>query len=109
MKNIEEYLEQVTSLQGDSFGLMVRRQFSDILSGASELAALACPTQQEAEDLRKAVAIMTESEKKDAENLGDEKIRAISEDAGIDEALLSIFINGYALYCKRVRGSEPRN
>jgi hypothetical protein len=45
---------------------------------------------------------MTPSEKQAAEELADEQVAKIAEDAGIDSGILAIFINGYALHCKRV-------
>ncbi len=80
---------------------MVRGQFKDI-RGGSELAMLAAPSEQELEQLEKAVAIMTQDEKKSAAELTDERIQTIAADAGIDPANFAIFINGYALHCKRV-------
>jgi len=80
---------------------MVRGQFKDI-KGGSELAMLAAPSKQELEQLEKAVAIMTQDEKKSAAELTDERIQTIAADAGIDPANFAIFINGYALHCKRV-------
>lgn len=80
---------------------MIRSQFKDI-KGGSELAMLAAPTAGELEQLKKAVAIMTSDEKEKADNLTDEQVRKIASDAGIDPANLAIFINGYALHCKRV-------
>ncbi len=80
---------------------MVRKQFKDI-KGASELAMLASPSAGELEQLKKAVAIMTPAEKQKAVNLTDEQIERISADAGIDAANFAIFVNGYALHCKRV-------
>jgi signal recognition particle GTPase len=80
---------------------MVRGQFKDI-KGGSELAMLAAPSEQELEQLEKAVAIMTQDEKRTAAELTDERIQTIAADAGIDPANFAIFINGYALHCKRV-------
>ena len=80
---------------------MIRNQFKDI-QGGSELAMLAAPTAEELEQLKKAVAIMTPSEKEMAERLSDEQIQKIAADVKIDPANLAIFINGYALHCKRV-------
>ena len=80
---------------------MVRSQFRDI-NGSSELAMLAAPTGEELEQLKKAVAIMTPSERETAESLTDEQVQKIAADARIDPANLAIFINGYALHCKRV-------
>lgn len=63
---------------------------------------LAAPTVHELEQLKKAVAIMTPDEKENIENLTDEQIQKIAADAHVDPANLAIFINGYALYRKRV-------
>ena len=81
--------------------MMIRNQFKDI-QGSSELAMLAAPTTEELEQLQKAVAIMTPDEKANAESLDDEQIEKIAIDAKIDIAIFAIFINGYALNCKRV-------
>jgi signal recognition particle GTPase len=62
---------------------------------------LASPTVEEVEQLRRAVAIMTPDEKRNAAGLSDEQIRRIAVDAQVDPANLAIFINGYALKCKR--------
>ncbi len=80
---------------------MIRNQFKDI-KGGSELAMLAAPTQEELRQLRKAVAIMTPGEREGADNLTDEQIQKIAADAGVDPANFAIFVNGYALHCKRV-------
>ncbi len=66
------------------------------------MAMLAAPTGEELEQLKKAVAIMTPSERETAESLTDEQVQKIAADARIDPANLAIFINGYALHCKRV-------
>jgi hypothetical protein len=63
---------------------------------------LASPSKNEVEQLKKAVAIMTADEIKNAGSLTDEQVKKIAQDAGIDSALFAIFINGYALNCKRV-------
>ena len=81
--------------------MAIRRQFKDI-EGCSELAMLAAPSDEELEQLRKAVAIMTPSERENAADLPDEQIQRIAADAKIDPANLAIFINGYCLHCKRV-------
>lgn len=80
---------------------MVRTQFKDI-KGSSELAMLAAPNAEELEQLKKAVAIMTPAEKQNAGELTDEQMQKIAIDAGIDSGIFAIFINGYALRCKRV-------
>jgi len=63
---------------------------------------LASPSSDEIRQLKKAVAIMTEAEIKNAEKLSDEQVKKIADDAKIDSAIFAIFINGYALHCKRV-------
>ncbi len=63
---------------------------------------LAAPTTEELEQLRKAVAIMTPSEKESAESLSDEQVEKIATDAGTDVGIFAIFINGFALHSKRV-------
>ena len=83
------------------YGKLIREQFKDI-RGASELAMLAAPNAGELEQLKRAVAIMTPAEKQDADNLSDEQVQRIADDAQVDPANLAIFINGYALNCKRV-------
>lgn len=98
---IEQYLEKVAKFAGSDYGKLVREQFADS-QGSSELAMLVAPTEEELEQLKKAVAIMTAAEKNTAENLGDEQIQRIAADAGIDPANFAIFMNGYALHCKRV-------
>ena len=99
--SIEQYLGKLTTFAGSEYGQMVRSQFKDI-KGSSELAMLAAPSREELEQLKKAVAIMTPTEKERAADLTDEQIQKIAEDAQIDPANLAIFINGYALHCKRV-------
>lgn len=88
-------------LVDDEFGQRVRQQFQDN-RGSSELAMLETPSSDELEQLRRAVAIMTGSEKANAANLADEQIQRIAADADIDPGTFAIFMNGYALECKRV-------
>jgi len=78
---------------------MIRSQFADN-EGSSELAMLTAPSKEELEQLKKAVAIMTPSEKETAHRLTDEQIQKIAADARIEPANLAIFINGYALQAK---------
>jgi hypothetical protein len=85
----------------DDYGRQVRRQFADI-RGSSELAMLQSPSGEELEQLKRAVAIMTPGEKLAARDLTDEQVRKIADDAGVDNALFAIFINGFILECKRV-------
>ena len=99
--SLEQYLEKVARFSDSEYGKLIRGQFKDI-EGASELAMLAAPTDEELQQLKKAVAIMTPAEKQDAQSLTDEQIQRIATDAHIDPANLAIFINGYALHCKRV-------
>ncbi len=80
---------------------MIRGQFQDI-SGASELAMLAAPNKEELQQLKRAIAIMTPKEKDNAESLTDEQVQKIAADADVEPGILAIFMNGYALHCKRV-------
>ena len=99
--SIEQYLEQVARFSGSDYGKMIREQFEDI-QGASELAMLVSPSTDELEQLKKAVAIMTPDERQNADTLTDEQTERLAVDAQIDPANLAIFLNGYALNCKRV-------
>ena len=99
--SIEQYLEQVGRFSGSDFGKMIREQFED-MQGASELAMLVSPSTEELDQLKKAVAIMTPDEKQNADTLTDEQTERLAADAQIDPANLAIFLNGYALHCKRV-------
>ena len=99
--SIERYLEIVSRFSGNEYGKLVRDQFRDI-KGSSELGMLAAPTEEELGQLKKAVAIMTPDEKQNADSLTDEQIQRIAADAQVDPANFAIFINGYALHCKRV-------
>jgi len=62
---------------------------------------LQSPTAEELDQLRKAVAIMTPSEKLTAQKLTVEQIQKIADDASVDPGLLAIFFNGYALQDKK--------
>jgi signal recognition particle GTPase len=99
--SIEQYLEQVARFSGSDYGKMIREQFED-MQGACELAMLVSPSAEELEQLKKAVAIMTPEEKQNADTLTDEQTERLAADAQIDPANLAIFLNGYALHCKRV-------
>lgn len=94
--SLVEFLEKVSQKTDDSFGKQYRSFFADN-KGSAELAMLASPTGSEVEQLKKAVAIMTESEKQNADTLNDEQVKKIADDAKIDAAIFAIFINGYAL------------
>ncbi len=98
---IEQYLDKIARFSDNEYGKLVRKQFKDI-QGTSELAMLAAPSAEELEQLKKAVAIMTPAEKQNADSLTDQQIQRIAADARIDPANFAIFINGYALHCKRV-------
>lgn len=84
----------------DEYGRQMRQRFGDN-KGSAELAMLASPTSDELGQLQKAVAIMTLSEKENAEKLTDEQVAKIAEDAKIDPGILAIFINGYLLHLKK--------
>ena len=99
--SLQQFLEKVAQKTDDSFGKQFRGFFADN-KGSAELAMLASPSKNEVEQLKKAVAIMTADEIKNAGSLTDEQVKKIAQDAGIDSALFAIFINGYALHCKRV-------
>lgn len=99
--SLEEYLEKVALFCENEYGNRFRGQFVD-MEGTSELAMLASPRAEELQELRKAVAIMTATEKQNAATLSDEQIRGIAEDARVDPANFAIFMNGYMLTCKRV-------
>jgi len=99
--SIDEYIQRLTRFAGSDYGRLVRSQFQDN-EGNSELAMLVAPSIEELEQLKKAVAIMTPSEKASAANLTDEQVQKIASDAQVDPANLAIFINGYTLHCKRV-------
>jgi len=103
--SIEQYLEMVARFSGNEFGKMIRNQFKDI-KGSSELAMLVAPGAEELEQLKKAVAIMTPAEKQNADSLTDEQTQKIADDAKIDPANFAIFINGYALCCRRISPSK---
>ena len=99
--SIDEYLEEVARFCDNQYGNTIRGRFKDA-QGTSELAMLVAPTDEELGQLRRAVAIMTTSEKQSADRLSDEQIVRIAADAHVDQANLAIFMNGYALVCKRV-------
>ena len=99
--SIGQYLKKVGRFSDSEYGRLIRSQFKDI-KGSSELAMLAAPSAEELEQLKKAVAIMTPDEKQNADSLTDEQTQRIAADAQVDPANFAIFINGYALHCKRV-------
>lgn len=96
---IDQYLQKVGKFVNSDYGQMVRSQFCDN-DGDSELAMLVAPSKEEFEQLKAAVAIMTENEKQHTVELTDEQVAKIAEDAHVDPANLAIFINGYAIHCK---------
>jgi len=97
--SIEDYLAKVGQMCDDEYGQMIRKQFADN-KGSSELAMLETPSGDELEELKRAVAIMTLSEKENIEKLTDEQIERIAEDAKVDAGNLAIFINGYVIQLK---------
>ncbi|MBN1818181.1 MAG: hypothetical protein JW828_12545 [Sedimentisphaerales bacterium] len=80
--------------------MRMRTQFADS-KGWSDLSLLKAPNKAEIDQLSRAVAIMTPSEKEQAAALTDEQVRRIADDARVDPALFAIFINGYVLACRR--------
>jgi hypothetical protein len=98
---IKQYLDRVAQFAGHDYGKMFRGQFGDN-DGSSELAMLVSPSRAELGELQRAVAIMTDQEKANAVDLTDDQVQRIAVDAQVDAGNLAIFINGYALYCKRV-------
>ena len=98
---LDEYLAQVAMFVENDYGKLIRGRFQD-RHGSSELAMLTVPTADELEELKRAVAIMTTAEKKAAASLTDEQMQRIAQDAQVDAANWAIFLNGFALKCKRV-------
>jgi hypothetical protein len=98
---IEEYLKSLEAFIDDAYGQRIRKQFQSI-DGKSELAMLTSPSRDEYAQLARAVAIMTAAEKDQAASLSDEQVQRIADDAKVDKAVLSIFINGFALKSKSV-------
>lgn len=96
VENIEEYLEYVGRGRDSAFGRRYRSQFRDT-RGTAELAMLTAPTEEEYKDFCRAVASMTEQEKKHPEELSDEAIQAIARRCGAASGNISIFVNGYVL------------
>jgi len=80
----------------NEYGRQFRSMFRDN-RGTSELGMLGAPTADELEQIKKAVAIMTAKEKDRPEDLSDEQIKRIADDAGVDGAIVAIFINGFVL------------
>jgi len=99
--SIDQYLEEVARFCDNQYGNRIRGRFKDA-RGTSELAMLVAPTNDELTQLQRAVAIMTPGEKQIADQLSDEQIERIASDAHVDPANFAIFMNGYALVCKRV-------
>ncbi len=101
---IEQYLKKIEANVDNPYGMMYREQFADS-KGSSELGMLVSPSSRELEGLRRAVAIMTESEKSAADRLDDEQIRRIADDAGTDPANFAIFVNGYCLAKRKAKNA----
>jgi hypothetical protein len=99
--SLDMYLEKLEQFVDDEYGQRIRQNFADD-RGSSELAMLETPSSDELEQLKKAVAIMTPTEKSAIETLADEQVIKIAEDAGINTGTFAIFLNGYILECKRV-------
>ena len=62
---------------------------------------LQSPSGDELAQIAKAVAIMTQAEKRRAGDLTDEEVQRIADDAGVDRGVFAIFVNGYALECRK--------
>lgn len=105
MITLEQYLEKLAKMADNEYGRLIRQNFADDL-GSSELAMLESPNKAELDQIKKAVAIMTPTEKDNAHLLTDEQVERIGRDAGIDLAVFAIFINGYSIYLKRVRAAK---
>ncbi len=99
--SLDLYLKKLSLFVDDEFGQRFRQQFEDN-RGSSELAMLETPSGDELDQISRAVAIMTPSEKENAGNLTDEQVLRIADDAKVDHGILAISINGYVLECKRV-------
>jgi signal recognition particle GTPase len=78
------------------------------MRGTAELAMLAAPSEEEYEDFRRAVAVMTDEEKAHPEELSDEEIREIAQRCGAASGNISIFVNGYVL-ARRQEQACPSN
>jgi signal recognition particle GTPase len=95
---IEDYLRSLEAFIDDPYARQMRWQMQMTkLDGKSELAMLASPSREEYEQMARAVAIMTPTERKNAERLTDEQVERIAEDAKADKAVVAIFLNGYAI------------
>ena len=77
--SLQQFLEKVAQKTDDSFGKQFRGFFADN-KGSAELAMLASPSKNEVEQLKKAVAIMTADEIKNAGSLTDEQVKKIAQD-----------------------------
>ena len=97
---MDAYVEKLGRFADDEYGRQFRQQFEDN-RGSSELGMLQSPSGDELAQIRKAVAIMTPSEKGGAAEMGDEQIHRIADDAGVDRGVFAIFVNGYALECRK--------
>ena len=94
--SIEQYLEYVGRFRGSGFGKRYRRQFRDD-RGTAELAMLASPSEEEYEDFRRVVEVLTEKEKQSLDKLTSEQIKDIADRAQVDCGNVGIFINGFVL------------
>jgi hypothetical protein len=94
-------VQKLARFVGDPYAMQLRTQFADS-KGSSELAMLQAPSNDEFEQIKRAVAIMTPDEKKKACDLSDEQVQGIAQDAKADTGIIAIFINGLILENKRV-------
>ncbi len=97
---LDDYLKSLERFVDNPYGRQIRLQFQTA-DGKSELAMLAAPTREEYDQFCRLTAKMTAEEKQDARLLTDEQTARIAEQAGVDQALAAIFLNGYALAVKK--------
>jgi len=105
---IENYLEDVGRCRNNKFGQRFRSQFRDT-AGSAELAMLASPSEQEYREFCETVKVMSENEKKNADNLSDDQIAEISSLAKADQGNVNIFFNGFALELKNRNSQHPKD
>jgi hypothetical protein len=101
---IEEYLRSLEPFIDDPYARRMRWQMQmGRPDGKSELAMLASPSRDEYEQMARAVAIMTPTERQNAERLTDEQVERIAVDAKADKAIVAIFLNGYAIKKSKIK------
>jgi len=93
---LEQYLQKVKKFADEPYGRQIRQQFCDC-RGSSELAMLQSPSGDELDQIVRALAVMTPSEKQNAADLSQGQLQQIAANSGTEPGLLAIFFNGYAL------------